>query len=92
VVNVTADAAITSAFESARAGDELGFARLIDAYHADLIRVAFVVSRDPELAKDAVQSAWTIAWRKLAHVREPDRVKGWLVAIAANGFVFTPGE
>ncbi len=37
-----------------------------------------------DLADDAVQSAWAIAWRKLSSLREPDRLKTWLVSVAAN--------
>lgn len=66
-------------------GDEVAFARLVEAYHADLLRVAYVTcGADADLAQDAVQAAWVVAWRKLGSVREPERVKGWLVAVAAN--------
>lgn len=70
--------------ELAAAGDEAAFARIVGAYHLDMRRVAFVVCRDPELAEDACQQAWQIAWRKLSTVREPTRLRSWLVAIAAN--------
>jgi DNA-directed RNA polymerase specialized sigma24 family protein len=62
----------TSAIRQAAAGDAIAFARIVDAYHADMIRVAYVVSGgSQELADDAVQAAWTIAWRKLGSVRDP---------------------
>ena len=77
-------AQVASTLALAAAGDEVAFARLVDAYHADLVRVAYVVSGDPELARDAAQSAWTIAWRKLGTVRDPERVKGWLISVTAN--------
>jgi RNA polymerase sigma-70 factor (ECF subfamily) len=63
----------------------MAFARLVAAYHADLVRVAFVVAGgSQDIADDAVQAAWTIAWRKLGTVRDPERIKPWLIAIAAN--------
>jgi RNA polymerase sigma-70 factor (ECF subfamily) len=31
-----------------------------------------------------VQSAWAVAWRKLGSLRDPDRLKPWLVSVAAN--------
>ena len=75
----------TSAIREAAAGDAIAFARIVDAYHADMIRVAYVVSGgSQELADDAVQAAWTIAWRKLGSVRDPSRLKAWLVSVAAN--------
>jgi RNA polymerase sigma-70 factor (ECF subfamily) len=68
----------------AAAGDEIAFARLI-ARHGDAMRrVAFVIAGDWALAEDAVQAAWTIAWRKLGSVRDEGRVEPWLVSIAAN--------
>ncbi|MGZ6296804.1 MAG: RNA polymerase sigma factor, partial [Candidatus Limnocylindrales bacterium] len=50
----------------AAAGDTVAFARIVTAYHADMIRVAYVVSGGrQDIADDAVQSAWSVAWRKL---------------------------
>jgi RNA polymerase sigma factor (sigma-70 family) len=69
----------------AASGDQAAFTRIVAAFHPDLIRVAFVVAGgDQEVAEDAVQAAWAIAWRKLSGVRQPERVKGWLLAVAAN--------
>jgi RNA polymerase sigma factor (sigma-70 family) len=31
-----------------------------------------------------VQSAWDKAWRKLATLRDPERLRPWLLAVAAN--------
>ena len=69
----------------AAAGDTVAFARIVSAYHADMTRVAYVVTGgDQELADDAVQAAWCVAWRKLGSLRDPDRLKPWLVSVAAN--------
>jgi RNA polymerase sigma-70 factor (ECF subfamily) len=76
--------AIATTVERAIAGDELAFARIVAAYHLDLVRVAFVICGDEELAEDAAQAAWWIAWRKLGSLRDHDRVKPWLVAVVAN--------
>jgi RNA polymerase sigma factor (sigma-70 family) len=75
---------IASTVERAIAGDELAFARIVAAYHLDLVRVAFVTCGDEGLAEDAAQAAWWIAWRKLGSLRDPERLKPWLVAVAAN--------
>ncbi|HJW21879.1 MAG TPA: sigma-70 family RNA polymerase sigma factor [Candidatus Limnocylindrales bacterium] len=77
-------AAIASAVERAVDGDEIAFARIVGAYHLDLVRVAYVICGDEGLAEDAAQAAWWIAWRKLPALRDPDRLKPWLVAVAAN--------
>ena len=68
----------------AAAGDEAAFAVLVSAHHASMARVAYAITGDGEIASDAVQSAWSIAWRRLGTLREPATVRSWLVAIAAN--------
>jgi RNA polymerase sigma-70 factor (ECF subfamily) len=77
-------AAVASTVERAIAGDEIAFAKIVATYHLDLMRVAFVICGDEGLAEDAAQAAWWIAWRKLASLRDPHRLRPWLVAIAAN--------
>ena len=69
----------------AAAGDAVAFARIVAAHHADMTRVAYVVAGgDQDLAADAVQAAWAIAWRKLGSLRDPERLKPWLISVAAN--------
>jgi RNA polymerase sigma-70 factor (ECF subfamily) len=68
----------------AATGDEAAFARLVAEHHASMARVAYVICGDPELTRDAVQSAWVIAWRRLRDMHDPTKVRAWLVAIAAN--------
>ena len=70
--------------ELAADGDEVAFARLVAIHYADMARVAYVIIGDAALAQDAVQSAWVIAWRKLRSVRDPQRPRPWLLAIAVN--------
>jgi RNA polymerase sigma-70 factor (ECF subfamily) len=66
------------------AGDEAAFARIVQAHHDGMIRVCFVICGDLDIADDAVQAAWGIAWRKLGSLRDPDRLGPWLVSVAAN--------
>jgi RNA polymerase sigma-70 factor, ECF subfamily len=66
------------------AGDVAAFARIVAEHHDHMARVCFVICGDQDMAQDAVQAAWPIAWRKLASLREPDRLRPWLVTIAAN--------
>ena len=70
--------------ELASEGDENAFARLVAVHHADMARVAYVVTGDGALAEDAVQSAWVIAWKKLPSLRDPLRVRSWLLSIVVN--------
>ena len=75
---------ITAAVPLAAAGDETAFARIVAAYHGDMLRVAYGICGDRDLAQDAVQAAWLVAWRKLSTLRDADRLRPWLVAVAAN--------
>lgn len=65
-------------------GDADALEDLIALYDTDMLRVAVVICRDADLAEDAVQQAWRIAWRRLRSLHDPSRVKSWLVAVAAN--------
>ena len=79
------DAAMAELVPLAAAGDEAAFTRLVAAFNADMARVAHVIcGGDRELAQDAVQSAWTIAWGRLRTLREPGRVRAWLLSVTAN--------
>ena len=49
-----------------------------------MTRVCFAICGDLDLADEAVQAAWPIAWRKLGTLHDPERLRSWLVAIAAN--------
>ncbi len=75
---------VASTVALAGAGDEAAFAQLVATYQADMARVAFVMCGDRALAEDAVQSAWLVAWRKLRSLRDPARVRPWLLSVTAN--------
>jgi len=68
----------------AATGDEAAFASIVDAHQEDMRRVCVVVVGDAAIADEAVQAAWAIAWRKLATVRDPGRLRPWLVSVAVN--------
>jgi RNA polymerase sigma-70 factor (ECF subfamily) len=75
---------LRSTVAGAAAGDQHAFARIVAAHHDDMARVAFVVCGDVDVAQEAVQSAWPKVWAKLASVRDPTRLRPWLVSVAAN--------
>jgi RNA polymerase sigma factor (sigma-70 family) len=76
--------ALRSTVARAAAGDQLAFARIVAAHHADMARVAYVMCGDVDLAQEAVQAAWSKAWTRLDTIRDTDRLRPWLVSIAAN--------
>ena len=84
VMTSTVEDPIRSAVALAASGDEAAFARIVAAHHADMTRVCFAICGDLDLADEAVQAAWPIAWRKLGTLHDPERLRPWLVAIAAN--------
>lgn len=63
---------------------EAGFTALVAEHHRDLVRLAYAIVGDPDTANDVAQSAWAAAWRNRHRVREPAKVRGWLLTISAN--------
>jgi RNA polymerase sigma-70 factor, ECF subfamily len=82
-VTMEADAA-RAMIERAATGDEVAFALIVAAHHEDMARVAYLVSGSLDLADDAVQAAWAIVWRRLDTLRDPARLRPWLMSVAAN--------
>jgi len=78
------DSDLTGAVASAVAGDDLAFERIVSAHHEDMRRVVVVMCHDDEIADEAVQSAWAIAWRKLGSLHDPAHLRPWLVSVAIN--------
>ena len=68
----------------AAAGDEVAFAQLVRLHQADMARVCFVICGELDIADEAVEAGWAIAWRKLATLRDHGLVRSWLISIAAN--------
>jgi RNA polymerase sigma-70 factor (ECF subfamily) len=64
--------------ERARTGDHDAFAELAGAAISRLDSAAWLMLRDVEQAKDAVQNALVRAWRDLPTLRDPDRFDAWL--------------
>jgi RNA polymerase sigma factor (sigma-70 family) len=66
------------------AGDPEGLAAAYDKYAADLYGYCRTLLREPADAADAVQDTFVIAASKLAGLRDPDRLRAWLFAVARN--------
>jgi len=69
--------------EDSRKRDPIEFAQIVRENDADLQRVAYVISRDPEITRDAVQATWEIAWRRLPDAAS-SAPRAWLMTVAAN--------
>ncbi len=70
--------------ERARSGDQEAFADLVHQVSDSLFGVARRILRDPGLAEDVLQNALVTIWRKLPHLREPDRFEAWAYRILIN--------
>ena len=75
---------IGATVERAVSGDAAALARIVARYHDDMARVCMVVCGDADIAEDAVQAAWPIAWQRLRTLRQSDRLRPWLISIAVN--------
>ena len=64
--------------ERARTGDHDAFAELAAAVISRLDGAAWLILRDADQAKDAVQNALVRAWRDLPTLRDPERFDAWL--------------
>jgi RNA polymerase sigma factor (sigma-70 family) len=85
IVGVIAEAETQGVIvKHAIAGDEVAFARIVAAHHDDMARIAYFVCGDLDIAEEAEQSAWAVAYRRLKDLRDPDRLRPWLMSVAAN--------
>lgn len=60
------------------------FADLVAMHHADVLRLAGAMTGDHHLAEDVAQATWASAWQHRGDLRDPDRIRGWLLTITAN--------
>jgi RNA polymerase sigma-70 factor (ECF subfamily) len=65
-------------------GDHAAFAAIVRRHHLDVVRVGFVISGDGDTADQAAAATWVICWKQIRGLRDPERLKSWLCAIAAN--------
>src|SRR5215472_18955025 len=66
------------------AGDRAGLAAAYDLYAAALYAYCRSLLAEPADAADAVQDTFVLAASKLAGLRDPDRLRPWLYAVARN--------
>ncbi|MBI3745617.1 MAG: RNA polymerase sigma factor [Chloroflexi bacterium] len=68
----------------ARSGDQAAFADLVHQVSDSLFGIARRILRDPGLAEDVLQNALVTIWRKLPHLREPERFEAWAYRILVH--------
>ena len=70
--------------QAARRGDLEAFAALVEATQSMAYAVAWQVLRQEPDARDVVQEAYIVAFRRLAELAEPDAFAGWLRRIVVG--------
>lgn len=54
---------------------------LVHAFHGDIYRYAYWLTRDPSIAEDVVQETFLRAWRSLDALKDEKSAKSWLITI-----------
>lgn len=72
--------------EAARTGDAEAFGELCRVFETRLVRQAFSLCRDTELAQDLVQETLVEAWRSLRRYNGQCALFTWLCAILLNQY------
>jgi RNA polymerase sigma-70 factor, ECF subfamily len=65
-------------------GDTDAFHVIFDTYSAMMLRTAYGIIKDHDLAEDAVQNAIIQAWQHLPSLREVGALRPWLMRIVVN--------
>jgi len=76
--------AILAAVQAARAGQVAAFGRLVEATQEMAYAVALQVLREDSDARDAVQEAYLVAFRRLGELAEPEAFAGWMRRIVVT--------
>ena len=65
-------------------GDPRGLASAYDVYADRLYAFCASMLRDPDAAADALHDTYIVASQRIGQLRDPDRLRPWLYAIARN--------
>lgn len=65
-------------------GDAEAFHAIFDCYNGMMLRTAYSIVKDHDLAEDAVQNAFIQAWQHLPTLREVGALRSWLMRIVVN--------
>ncbi|MEO8970148.1 MAG: RNA polymerase sigma factor [Ktedonobacteraceae bacterium] len=68
----------------ALSGDTEAFHAILDYYGGLMLRTAYSIVKDHDLAEDAVQNAIIQAWQHLPSLREAGALRSWLMRIVVN--------
>ena len=63
---------------AAQQGNERAFDRLFKRYHKPLLRFAYKLAADRDIANDAVQDTWIKSTSSIRRLKDPRAYKSWL--------------
>src|SRR5581483_960436 len=73
-------------------GDTEAFTAIFDYYNGLMLRTAYSIVKDHDLAEDAVQNAIIQAWQRLPALREAGALSWWLTGIVVNQSISFKGR
>ena len=73
-----------AAIQRCKAGDKEAFRTLVEKYEKMLFGIAWLMTRDRDLAADAVQETFLKMWKHISSLREGNGLKAWLARILVN--------
>ena len=65
-------------------GDRPAFAAIVSRYQSLVCSVAYSATGNVSRSEDLAQETFLTAWRRMAELREPERLRAWLCGIARN--------
>ena len=65
-------------------GDKEAFGEIVKQYNGLMMRTAYMIIGDRDVAEDAVQDALIQAWQHLSGLRESGALRPWLMRIVVN--------
>jgi RNA polymerase sigma-70 factor (ECF subfamily) len=73
-----------AAIRGCKAGDKEAFRALAEQYERMLFGIAYLMTRDRDLAADAVQETFLKMWKHISSLRAGNGLKAWLARILVN--------
>lgn len=67
-----------------RSGVPEGFDVLVREFGPDIQAVTFAITRNAQAAEDTAADSLVIAWREIGSLRDPARLRSWLMRIASR--------
>ena len=78
------DTEIARLIEESQTGNRDAFGQLVGQFQGLVTSVTLGITGDLQQSEDIAQETFLKAWTRLADLREPEKISGWLCSIARN--------